>query len=158
MNKACVLLSRTVVVTWVLQSMYDGMACWWAKTRWAQERMIFTPSIKAPWSSGLYRPAQNSIKAQAWIKISAGFLIIFLSKHVLFRLFQIAQQISAKPKVCTKAPSENQTPIQVLYCSKTLGILLAPNHVAMIPHTTLATEHWKKKDDQWFQYHYRNSR
>jgi len=86
--------------------------------------MTFTPSINVPWSSGVYKLAQKSIKAQALITISAGFLIYFLWKHALFRYFQIAQQIAANPKVCTEAPPGSHNPIQVLYCSRFLGVLM----------------------------------
>jgi hypothetical protein len=46
-----------------------------------------------------YRTVQYHIKAQAEKRISIGLLIRFLSKHIPFVAFHIAQQTAANPSI-----------------------------------------------------------
>jgi hypothetical protein len=63
------------------------------------------------------RPAQYRIKAQALYRISAGFFSTFLSKYMLFLVFQIAQKIAANPKAYTDSPPGRAPSIHAQYCS-----------------------------------------
>lgn len=77
---------------------------WWAITLWAQEIRIFTPSRILPCMSDPYNPAQKDMRAQTYIKISAG-LHFFASKW----------------------PSKSLQ--HTLYCDKSPGILVAPKQI-----------------------------
>jgi hypothetical protein len=73
--------------------------------------------------------------------IDIGLVRDFPSKHTLFLAFQIAQQFDAIPIAWNCLPAGSQRSHQVQHCSKDLGILVAPKHLATIAHTALAVLH-----------------
>ena len=84
---------------------------------------------------------QNFISAYAWQIISKGFLINFFSKHALFLLFQMAQQIAPTPHGWNFLPNGNHFSHQNQHCCKLQGMLFAPKHFATTIQITLTMEH-----------------
>jgi hypothetical protein len=67
--------------------------------------IVSTPNLITTQVSSEYNPDQYRIKAQAEKNISLGSLIgFFLSKHLLFLAFHMAQHIKASPSMNTRSP------------------------------------------------------
>jgi hypothetical protein len=67
------------------------------------------------------------------------------SKQALFLAFHVAQQMTARPKVCSIVPPGEWILAHSQYELQFEGIWLLPKHRATNPQMHLATRHWKSK-------------